>query len=33
MRSLHAYAVSLCERLAEVEQCGNAEVDVSGVLW
>ena len=30
--SLHAYAVSLCERVAEVQQCGTAEVAVSGVL-
>lgn len=30
--SLHAYAVSLCERVAEVEACGSADVEVSGVL-
>jgi GTP cyclohydrolase-4 len=30
--SLHAYAISLCERVAEVQQCDTAEVAVSGVL-
>ena len=30
--SLHAYAVSLCERVAEVQQCDTADVAVSGVL-
>ncbi len=30
--SLHAYAIALCERVAEAQQCGNAEVTVSGVL-
>jgi GTP cyclohydrolase IV len=30
--SLHAYAIALCERVAEAQQCGNAEVAVSGVL-
>ena len=30
--SLHAYAVALCERVAEVQQAGDAEVAVSGVL-
>jgi GTP cyclohydrolase-4 len=30
--SLHAYAIALCERVTEVQQCDTAEVAVRGVL-